>query len=69
MFVRYSSISSTICRWYINAVSFHDLSFSFLALGNLGNILTQKGKLDEAEYVFQKALEFRPNMADVYYNL
>ena len=43
--------------------------FSFLALGNLGNILTQKGKLDEAEYVFQKALEFRPNMADVYYNL
>ena len=43
--------------------------FSILALGNLGNILTQKGKIYEAEYVFQKALEFRPNMADVYYNL
>jgi tetratricopeptide (TPR) repeat protein len=39
------------------------------ALGNLGNVLTQKGRLSEAEYIFRKALEFRPNMADVHYNL
>ena len=39
------------------------------ALGNLGNVLTQKGRLIEAEHVFKKAIEFRPNMADVHYNL
>ena len=39
------------------------------ALGNLGNVLTQKGRLTEAENAFKKALEFRPNMADTHYNL
>jgi len=39
------------------------------ALGNLGNVLTQKGKLLEAEMVFKKALIYRSNMADTHYNL
>lgn len=42
---------------------------SFLALGNLGNVLTQTGRYAQAEWSFRKALEFRPNMADVHYNL
>lgn len=39
------------------------------ALGNLGNVLTQKGRLAEAEASFNKAIQHRPNMADVHYNL
>jgi hypothetical protein len=31
--------------------------------------MTQKGRYAEAEWLFRKALEFRPNMADVHYNL
>ncbi|PSN52847.1 Transmembrane and TPR repeat-containing protein 2 [Blattella germanica] len=39
------------------------------AYGNLGNILSMKGQYEEAEACYRKALEFRPNMADVHYNL
>ena len=41
----------------------------FTALGNLGNVLTQKGRLTEAESAFKQALKFRRNMADTHYNL
>ena len=43
--------------------------FLFSALGNLGNVLTQKGRLQAAEVAFKKALEYRTNMADTHYNL
>ncbi|XP_030745752.1 protein O-mannosyl-transferase TMTC2-like [Sitophilus oryzae] len=39
------------------------------AYGNLGSILSTKGRTLEAEEAFRKALDFRPNMADVHYNL
>lgn len=39
------------------------------AYGNLGSVLSNQGRLEEAEMAFRKALEFRPNMADVHYNL
>ncbi|XP_066257077.1 protein O-mannosyl-transferase Tmtc2-like [Euwallacea similis] len=39
------------------------------AYGNLGSILSAKGRSEEAEDSFRKALAFRPNMADVHYNL
>ncbi|XP_075225931.1 protein O-mannosyl-transferase TMTC2-like [Lycorma delicatula] len=37
--------------------------------GNLGSVLSSQGRMDEAEFAFKKALEYRPNMADVHYNL
>jgi len=40
-----------------------------LAYGNLGNILSLQGRKDEAERSYRLALSFRPNMADVHYNL
>jgi tetratricopeptide (TPR) repeat protein len=39
------------------------------AYGNLGNILSAKGQYEEAEACYRKALLYRPNMADVHYNL
>lgn len=39
------------------------------AYGNLGSILSSQGRTTEAESSFRKALEYRPNMADVHYNL
>ncbi|XP_059482286.1 protein O-mannosyl-transferase TMTC2-like isoform X2 [Neocloeon triangulifer] len=39
------------------------------AYGNLGSVLSSKGRLAEAEFCYRRALEFRPNMADVHYNL
>ncbi|CAH1103681.1 unnamed protein product [Psylliodes chrysocephalus] len=39
------------------------------AYGNLGSVLSSQGRVDEAEIAFRKALQFRPNMADVHYNL
>merc|ERR1711902_312538 len=30
------------------------------ALRNLGNVLTQKGRLIEAEYIFKEAIKYRP---------
>jgi len=42
---------------------------SWLAQGNLGNVLLQKGQIDEAIVHFQKARELNPNYAQTYYNL
>ncbi|XP_032514980.1 protein O-mannosyl-transferase TMTC2 [Danaus plexippus] len=39
------------------------------AYGNLGSVLITQGRLAEAEVAFEKALNYRPNMADVHYNL
>ncbi|XP_072385462.1 protein O-mannosyl-transferase Tmtc2 isoform X2 [Diabrotica undecimpunctata] len=39
------------------------------AYGNLGSVLSSQGRVDEAETAFRKALQHRPNMADVHYNL
>ncbi|CAI6348074.1 unnamed protein product [Macrosiphum euphorbiae] len=39
------------------------------AYGNLGSILSSQGRLDEAETALRTALRYRPNMADVHYNL
>ncbi|XP_060530399.1 protein O-mannosyl-transferase TMTC2 [Cylas formicarius] len=39
------------------------------AYGNLGSVLSSQRRTEEAEWAFRKALEFRPNMADVHYNL
>ncbi|RZC39615.1 DUF1736, and/or TPR 11 domain containing protein, partial [Asbolus verrucosus] len=39
------------------------------AYGNLGSVLSSQGRMAEAEWAFRKALQFRPNMADVHYNL
>lgn len=41
----------------------------FSAYGNLGSVLITQGRLAEAEVAFEKALNYRPNMADVHYNL
>ncbi|KAK9870912.1 hypothetical protein WA026_009872, partial [Henosepilachna vigintioctopunctata] len=38
------------------------------AFGNLGSILSSQGRTAEAELAFRKALQHRPNMADVHYN-
>ena len=40
-----------------------------IAWGNLGNILSQQGKLSQAEQAYRTALKVRPNMADAHYNL
>lgn len=42
---------------------------SFLAYGNLGSVLSTKGRYNEAKESLQLALKHRPNMADVHYNL
>ncbi|XP_011060931.1 PREDICTED: transmembrane and TPR repeat-containing protein CG4341 [Acromyrmex echinatior] len=39
------------------------------AYGNLGSILSEQGRVTEAEEAFVQALRYRPNMADVHYNL
>lgn len=39
------------------------------AYGNLGSVLSNQGRVAEAEWAFQEALRHRPNMADVHYNL
>lgn len=41
----------------------------FPAYGNLGGILSAQGRFAEAEEAFIQALRYRPNMADVHYNL
>lgn len=40
-----------------------------LALGNLGSVLSSQGRYTEAKEALQLALKYRPNMADVHYNL
>lgn len=39
------------------------------AYGNLGSVLSEQGRMAEAEEAFVQALRYRPNMADVHYNL
>jgi len=39
------------------------------AYGNLGSVLSDEGRLAEAEVAFRTALKYRFNMADVHYNL
>uniref|UniRef100_A0A8B9LEU0 dolichyl-phosphate-mannose--protein mannosyltransferase n=1 Tax=Astyanax mexicanus TaxID=7994 RepID=A0A8B9LEU0_ASTMX len=39
------------------------------AWGNLGNVLKNQGKMDEAERAYRNALYYRRNMADMLYNL
>ncbi|XP_014478502.1 PREDICTED: transmembrane and TPR repeat-containing protein CG4341 isoform X3 [Dinoponera quadriceps] len=39
------------------------------AYGNLGSVLSEQGRVAEAEEAFVQALRYRPNMADVHYNL
>ena len=56
------SLFRTICQT-------HFLSFHITAYGNLANVLTQQGRLGEAEAALQTALYHRPNMADAHYNL
>lgn len=44
--------------------------FSFIsALGNLGSVLSAQGRYPEAKQALLEALKYRPNMADVHYNL
>lgn len=43
--------------------------YCFAALGNLGSVLSSQGRYSEAKSALQLALEYRPNMADVHYNL
>ena len=42
---------------------------SWLAQGNLGNVLLKDGQADEAMAYFQKALEMNPNFSPTHYNL
>ena len=46
----------------------HPLPF-LAAYGNLANVMAQRGRVEEAEVAFKKALRHRPNMADAHYNL
>ncbi|CAL8355402.1 unnamed protein product [Lota lota] len=39
------------------------------AWGNLGNVLKNQGKMEEAEQAYRNALYYRRNMADMLYNL
>lgn len=39
------------------------------AWGNLGNVLGNQGRKEEAERAYKKALTYRANMADTHYNL
>lgn len=58
---------------YIRKINNIILMFSFLmfvsALGNLGSVLSSQGRYIEAKEALQLALKYRPNMADVHYNL
>jgi tetratricopeptide (TPR) repeat protein len=42
---------------------------AFLAQNNLGELLAQKGQMDEAVDHFQKALQIQPGFAEAHYNL
>jgi tetratricopeptide (TPR) repeat protein len=41
----------------------------WLAHNNIGNVLFEQGKLDDAVFHFRKALEIKPDYAECYYNL
>lgn len=47
-------------------IQFH---IPFAALGNLGSVLSSQARYEEAKQVLQEAIRYRPNMADVHFNL
>ena len=50
----------------------HTLAYTsgnFIAHNNLGNVLLQQGKVDEAMAHYQTALQFNPDYAEAHYNL
>lgn len=82
--VRFASIRQKVSMWMsvafctlprFNRKPIHDLlcvSFNVhvqIALGNLGSVLSSQGRYDDAKAALQLALQYRPNMADVHYNL
>uniref|UniRef100_A0A0B7A7K4 dolichyl-phosphate-mannose--protein mannosyltransferase n=1 Tax=Arion vulgaris TaxID=1028688 RepID=A0A0B7A7K4_9EUPU len=52
-------------RLYTSGISINPAK----AWGNLANIYNDKQQIDKAEQAYKTALTFRPNMADVHYNL
>ncbi|CAH2247086.1 jg23915 [Pararge aegeria aegeria] len=59
-----------LCRTLRRAAFLTRFSFNVEATyGNLGSVLSTQERNSEAEIAFKKALEYRPNMADVHYNL
>lgn len=60
-----TSIQLTIFSLFV----FFFLFTNFAALGNLGSVLSTQGRYEEAKQSLQLALKYRPNMADVHYNL
>ena len=62
------------CRMYADEETLWEMTIAknpdcLMAYNNLGNILSQKGRLDEALAIFQKALEIDPDDGKVHYNL
>lgn len=53
----------------IKTIIFNLTLMLFTALGNLGSVLSSQGRYIEAKEALQLALKYRPNMADVHYNL
>ncbi|BES87867.1 Tetratricopeptide repeat [Nesidiocoris tenuis] len=59
-------------HFHVGAMSSNDstnLVFLSAAYGNLGSVLSSQGRIKEAEHAFRMALLYRPNMAEVHYNL
>lgn len=56
---------------HIIPLTFHFLTLNrfFAALGNLGSVLSSLARYQEAEEVLLEAIKYRPNMADVHFNL
>ncbi|OAD62726.1 hypothetical protein WN48_07542 [Eufriesea mexicana] len=52
------------CYWFSPGMLEEDEAY-----GNLGSVLSAQGRVAEAEEAFVQALRYRPNMADVHYNL
>ena len=62
------------CRMYRNEETLWRTTIdrnpaSWMAHNNLGNVLLQEGRTDEAIALFQQALQIKPDYADAYYNL
>jgi len=46
-----------------------EIAPSYMAYGNLGNVLFLLGRLEDAAQSYRRAIELEPNKADAYYNL